>query len=543
MFKNLDGFKKVHEDKDKAIMMHKKGHTVTIAMNALPALQRKQLSALPLHKYEGGKIKKYVEGSGDVEQEIAAEDAQNGPPPVQNPATDESVPDSGRTAAQELADEDLAAHGPQPTNTPPPQLSVAPISSVPAPTALPAPFAATEESAVDKDSPSSMTPTAAVAPKSEKAPTAQISENAAGKYDEIPGANQYLRGLKEQAAAAGQQANYNAMAEREYRQSVSEADAEWKNTSAGMQDDIAGSLRDMKNGHINPKSYMENMQAPQRVATAIGLFLGGLSTPFTHQANPAMEMLNKQIDRDIDAQKAGLNNKMNVYHGFLEKYKNAEVAEQMTRATQYGVYASKIREIAASSGSPMAKALADQAAGKYENSLISTMLNSQLVKATAPFQGSGGGGSEAQYQKALSAAQSINPERYKDLSSKYIPGVGTTQIPADKDDIAELSAYKNLNELAKQAQAFAQDKGRTFWGSNQNQQANDLRDQMRLQLGQLEHLNRINEYEAKKYDEMVNSPGAWNSGQAIQSFKDFRGQIAGKAQSLGTKLGIKPFRR
>lgn len=54
---------------------------------------------------------------------------------------------------------------------------------------------------------------------------------------------------------------------------------------------------------VDPQSYMHNMSTTSKVLTGLALALGGLSTPFTHQANPAIGMLENSINRDIDAQK------------------------------------------------------------------------------------------------------------------------------------------------------------------------------------------------------------------------------------------------
>lgn len=505
MFKNLDGFKKIKEDKDTAVMQHPKGHTITIAIKALPVIHRKQLQSLPIHKMaEGGKIEKYAfgtpyaEGSGGEDQR---------PPPVPTPPPQ----------AQEIAD-----------------------PNAPVPTALPAPSDAQEPELSDDQptaaAPQQASPPAVATPDQKKSPSESLD------IAKIYGMEQ--SGITGMAKAEAAQAQQQKMAELDYQNSIAGAQQRWDNQSSEMVGHIKAALNDVQNGHINPNQYMENLSTPQKVGTAIGLFLGGFSTPFTHQANPAMEILNKQIDRDVEAQKLNQNTKLNVYHGYLEQYKNAAAAENMTRATQLAIYGSKIRQAAAESGSPLAMSRAKVAIGELQQKIYPLVLNAQLQRHMSKFNGlSPEMGSESEYQVALNSAQQINPALYKDAQEKYIPGVGVTKIPVAKEDIAELSAYKNLNQLAKEAQDFAQTNGRTFWGTGANQKANDLANNMRLQIGQLVNLKRINEYEAKKYDDLFHSPGAWNQGAAIQSFKDMRNDIAGKTQSLGNKLGIKPFRK
>ena len=81
MFKNLSGFKKTKEDKDKVEMTHEKGHKMIIALKPLSATHREQIKRLPLHKMaEGGKIKKYADG----DEVIPADYGQNSTPEVQD---------------------------------------------------------------------------------------------------------------------------------------------------------------------------------------------------------------------------------------------------------------------------------------------------------------------------------------------------------------------------------------------------------------------------------------------------------------------------
>jgi len=54
---------------------------------------------------------------------------------------------------------------------------------------------------------------------------------------------------------------------------------------------------------IDPNHFFTNMSTGNKIASGIALFLGGMSTPFTHQGNPALGIIENAIARDIDAQK------------------------------------------------------------------------------------------------------------------------------------------------------------------------------------------------------------------------------------------------
>lgn len=512
MFKNLDGFKKVKQDEHSVTMQHKKGHVITVAMKALPAVHRKQLMALPLHEPKSEPVK-LADGGPPVPTSLPAPaDYQ---PQEQVPDVN---PDDQRGAAQMQA-----LQGGKVQDNEPQKESVGASGSWDGPNAA--------EQAPEQAQQSAASPSSAQSSGQNISPMSAYSLQA--------------QGLKEQAAGQRLQNEGEKAATEDYQKSYQEAVNSWQTTQKQMSDQIKSALADVQNGHINPKQYQENMSSGQKVAAAIGLFLGGLSAPYSHNGNPALDMLNKQVDRDIDAQKSNLNNKMNIYHAYLSQYNNAAVAENMTRATMLGIYGNKMKMAALNSADPQIKARLDMGLGQIQNAIIPQLLNAQLMNEGAKFSGShpNQGGSEQQYQVYLNNAQAMNPALYKDAQEKYIPGVGTTAIPVKKEDIEALSTFKNLNNLAKEAQDFAQTNGRTMYGTEANQKANDIASQLRLQIGQLVNLKRINEYEAEKYDNLIKSPGSWNQGAALQSFKDFRNDIQSKTKSVFDQYQVKPFRK
>lgn len=528
MFKNLDGFKKVKEDKDVTVMQHPKGHTISIAMNSLPAMHKRQLKALPMAC--GGPVK--MASGGEM---INLPEASGGS------SLPESIP-SGVQASRPDSEiqpgfvKNPAAFGDFSGNQP--EVIPDPNALPPKGTMIEIPEGAKAESSAEDGADEA---DASAAPESGPAKgQAQAGISPMSAY------NLQASALQDSARAQKQQNAEERSASIEYQNDYAEAASRWDRNQAQMAGQIKSALKDVQDGHINPRQYQESMSSGQRVAAALGLFLGGFSTPFTHQGNPALEMLNKQIDRDIDSQKAGLNNKMNIYHAYLDQYKNAAAAESMTRATMLGVYGQKLKMAALNNADPQIQARLKMGLGQIQQAIVPQLLQAQLFAEGAKFNNSNpnaGQGSEADYNHYLNSAQQINPQLWKDAQSKYIPGVGTTAIPVKHEDIEALSTLKNLNDVAKEAQDFAQTQGPTMYGTSSNQRANDMATTLRLQMGKLVKLNRMTEVEYHQFENMIRSPGSWNSPAAIQSFKDFRKDVAGKVQSLGDQYKIKPFRR
>jgi hypothetical protein len=145
------------------------------------------------------------------------------------------------------------------------------------------------------------------------------------------------------------------------------------------------------------------MSTSGKVATAIGLIMGGLGANGTGGRNMAMEFLEKQIDRDIDAQKANLGKKSTLLGAINSQVNDLNLATMSAKAIQMDIYATKLEEAAAKAQDPMAKARALQFGGQIR--LQSDMLTKQL----AMIQAIRGPGSEK-----LSAAQKIPFAKEKD---------------------------------------------------------------------------------------------------------------------------------
>lgn len=80
---------------------------------------------------------------------------------------------------------------------------------------------------------------------------------------------------------------------------------------------------DLHNGQIQPKTYRDlfskNHDGSEKstlgkLGTIFGLLVSGAGSGLAHQPNALMDMMNREIDRDLDAQKASQANKLNWYN-------------------------------------------------------------------------------------------------------------------------------------------------------------------------------------------------------------------------------------
>lgn len=370
-----------------------------------------------------------------------------------------------------------------------------------------------------------------------------------GAADNINVNDIYSKGLtaiQDKTKAEADLANSQAQAEKNNQMNLVTEQANWDAQNRAMQQQIGYALDDVQNGHINPRQYMENQTATQKVATGIGLLLGGFSGGYSgSNYNPAMDFLNKQIDRDIAGQKANQENRINVYNGYLNQFKNNVVAENMTRATQNGIYASQIRQAAAKAGSPMANANGEAAAAQLEQQILPLVNNAHLMQQMSQFNGTNGSassGSEAQFKVGLNAASIINPDLYKDYQSRYVPGVGVASHAIAEADQERLANLNSLIPLVNKAVNDQTGYGNTgAWSVKNRADAQSDKEALQVSLNKLTGLSRLNDAEYKNYGQQIGNVGGVNMGGTLETLKNLQQQAQTDRNSAMQNMGITPF--
>ena len=175
-----------------------------------------------------------------------------------------------------------------------------------------------------------------------------------------------LAGVQGMAKVEGQQANAEYAAAKEQAAHEQELMKNFNGQLQNVEADRVKFQTDVENGHINPDHFLQNRSTGSKVASAIGLILGGIGGGITHSDNPALTFLNTQIANDIDAQKAELGSKESLLSANMKQYGDLHTAMAATRMQMADYYAAKMKMAAASSGSAMAKARSDLATGQLQ---------------------------------------------------------------------------------------------------------------------------------------------------------------------------------
>lgn len=113
--------------------------------------------------------------------------------------------------------------------------------------------------------------------------------------------------------------------------------------------------QDLLAGHIQPKTMhdlFEDKSTLGKVGTIFGMILSGAGSGLTHQPNMLLQMMQKQIDNDLDAQKSSASNKQNLYKLNMQHQmqqadiKRMDINNQLTQAQTDATKAKTPAEVA-----------------------------------------------------------------------------------------------------------------------------------------------------------------------------------------------------
>lgn len=235
-------FRKVSSNAKTTTLRHEQGHELRIAHAALTAKVRDQISALPVHMAEGGKIKaeKKVQKFADGTEDDTVQQMPEGSPSDGSMVEGSAVEGGADTGG-------------------------------------------------DDDEEGSPAPNASPAPAQTQAPAAQdITHPPASDTVLVTGARPEIP-----APPAPP-------------------------TPQDYINDQAQISQDMANGKINPLTAKDLLFPPGqstlgKIGTIFGMIVGGAGAGLSHQPNALMGMVNDQLNRNLEAQKASQSNAQNWY--------------------------------------------------------------------------------------------------------------------------------------------------------------------------------------------------------------------------------------
>lgn len=246
-----------------------------------------------------------------------------------------------------------------------------------------------------------------------------------------------------------------------------------QNTTAALNDEAQKMQSDLDNGHIKPETYkdlFEKKDTLGKIGTVFGLLVGGMGSGLTHQPNMLMEMMNKEISNDLDAQEKSAVNKQNfvklTQQGLLNKAnvtglnianQTNQRALQWSAAARVALHAQVQNAMKLPEGSPQraqamqALSIMSQGIDKKQADMFS---QAGIAQALSEQMGGGQGKNTTLMKSGMMGPEF--KELGEDTEQKTIPGIpGQASRPIEGKDRDQIQAMNVLSNKASDLMSFA----------------------------------------------------------------------------------------
>lgn len=472
---DMSRFSKVSADKDHTILKHDDGHEIKINHHALSKSYRKQLEKLPMA--DGGKVpqpkpspkdnkdkngdkktigdiigypKKYADG-GDVDKLIAEKEEVD----AYNWTHEDAPVEYSKELQAKMEETDITpkkyAEGDMVTEEPNSSMNIEDQLKQPAPNATPAaqpPVIVNVNGG--QPSPQPVAPqqpdqglAQASQPSPQPAPEApaqvpQINDPAAQQAAMGDAYNKQLLGAQQQTEAETQIGKEQAQILHGQAKAAEQMMGDYQKHFNELDQERKAFQQDIIDKHVDPNHYLGSMGSLDRIMTAGSLILGGLGAGLAGGGNAGLDFLNKQIDRDIEAQKIELGKKETLLSANLRQFGNMKDATEMTRMMMGDMITAKMKEAVAKQASPMAQAKFNQFAGQLEQALAPTMQQLAVRRALA----SGSASQETSKQDPANFVPAVVPKEHQEAVYKELERAQNTRGVAK-------TALENFDKVAK----------------------------------------------------------------------------------------------
>lgn len=385
---DLKTFNKVHSDSDHSIFKHKSGHEIKIAHKGLDAKARGELASIP-HMDQGGEVNpnlppNFNELTQQEQQRLAVNagvpGAVLGPgePKLSqeqlNPYEDRAQTnvagqyiEGKEKKAQKESDQSQLAYEKE-------QADLESQNAIRAKAGLPllhGTMSVPQEASITQ----SYQPESGQGIKTIGYGPTQSQYNAPnsdeyGYGQELntyqQGAGQYQKGLQQQAQAEMQQGKDRADYLKQNIQAQQQMQTDFQDHVSQINNEREALFRDLQNQHVSPDHYWEDKSSVGKIASAVGLLVGGIGAGATGSENMAMKFINNQIDRDMEAQKLNISNKQSLLNANRQRFQDEVTANNATRLMKNDMLSHQLDLAAANSTDMNAKARLNAASGQFK---------------------------------------------------------------------------------------------------------------------------------------------------------------------------------
>lgn len=268
-------------------------------------------------------------------------------------------------------------------------------------------------------------------PQQQQAPAQDMYGNEAFNKEYSRGLAEQKQGLYNESGALGAQGKEQAAVLQKQIENQQKIQDNYKANFNQLEEERKNLQYDIQNSHIDPANYWQDHS---KLATGIGIILAGFNP--TASPNAAIEFLNQNMNRNLQAQRAELGKKENLLSANMKQFGNMRDATDMTRVMQADMVSNMLKQTAAKSASPLAQANALKIAGQLDMQAAPVM--SQIAMRRTLIGGMQSGQVSPDKIVNFMVPEHQRADAVKELSKAQ-------DMQAAKDNL--LSAFDQLNQV------------------------------------------------------------------------------------------------
>jgi hypothetical protein len=218
-------------------------------------------------------------------------------------------------------------------------------------------------------------------------------------------------------------------------------------------------IRGLEEGKIDPRRVWNDMNVGSKIATGIGMILGGIGGGMLHQENPVMKMLNQQMEHDLQAQKTELGKKETLLSANMRQFGNVKDAMEMTRIQQRDTLLNQLKKSASLAQGPQAKAMLMQEIGKLQQAQDMSSAKFATERTINQIANQ----DPNRVPQLIEQLRMVDPKRAGELQAQYVPGMGLALTENDAKELkgAKAATDSTINGI-RQLQALISRPGKTM---------------------------------------------------------------------------------
>jgi len=385
--------------------------------------------------------------------------------------------------------------------------------------------------------------TSLLATKQPSAPLPQMGLMGQGYKDIMGGLGMEAQGAKDNAAALSKGFGQRASLIDDARKKLEDFDKQYQQTEAERKAFVQGKGKEMEqimNAPIDANRFWNSQSTGQKIGASIGIALGAIGAAMTGSGkNEALGIIDRAIDRDIDAQKNNKSNTMNAYKMLYDKFGDDKAAILGAKTMALNTAELQIKSVMANTQSEQVKAQAKQMLGEIQmkKGELGQQFEMQMYRMGALQQATTGKGVE-------------NPMFLpEDMQKKAVKMPdGFFRVAASEDGAKEIAktapAVNDMKATIAEMKQLQNEAGVSLPYSEASAKAKSLMSRLMFQNQKVEEVNRLSEPDIHLLEYQIADPTSFRQAKSTALMDQMSDHLNTKMNNLYSQHipGFRPIK-